>query len=95
MGEEVLITDIFRKVTKDLENMETERKVLAGMLKDVRREMKSLDGREVRLRAKIAELSQREADLSRKKLGIEENLEKTRKRLQKMAEAKRSFSESF
>ena len=96
MGDdEVLITDIFMKVTKELENLESEKRALSTMLDDVRVQIKSLDQKESEMRSEISQLMQSEVGLSKKKLELEKNMEKTRKRLQKMSEARKSISEAF
>jgi chromosome segregation ATPase len=93
--DEVLLTDIFRKVTEELKNLETEKKVINDLIKQTRKQIGSLDRREAKLRSDIAALVGKEADLSGRKLELEKKLETTRKKFEKIAAAKKSLSEAF
>jgi len=93
--DDVLITDIFRKLTEELNNLETEKKVINDLIKQTRRQIKSLDRREAKLRANISALVQKESQLSSRKMTLENKLEATRKKLQKVAVARKSLSEAF
>jgi chromosome segregation ATPase len=92
---EILITDIFRKIMQELDNLETERNVLSNLIKELRKRLVLLDRRESKLRLKIAELVKKEAKLSKRKADLEKRLDKTRDRLKKMSEAKQSLSDAF
>ncbi len=94
-GDEVLITDILRKVNEELKNLEMEKRVVADLIKQVRIQIRRLDRREAKLRADIAGLVQRESDLSGRKVRLEKRLESTRKKAEKIMAAKKSLSEAF
>jgi len=95
MTEEVLLTDILKKVNDELKNLEMEKKVINDLIKQVRRQIKTLDRKEARLRSQIAGLVQKESELSGRKVDLEKQLEKARKKFQKIYEAKKSLSEAF
>lgn len=93
--DDVLITDIFRKLTEELNNLETEKKVINDLINQTRRQIKSLDRREAKLRLNIAALVQKESQLSGRRTELEKKLERTRKKFEKIAAAKKSLSEAF
>lgn len=93
--DEVLLTDILKKVNEEMKNLETERKVINDLIKQVRGQINSLDKKEAKLRSEISSLIQREAELSGRKVELEKNLEATRKKFEKIAAASKSLSEAF
>lgn len=93
--DELLLTDIFRKVTEELKNLEMEKKVINDLIKQVRRQIRSLDRREAKLRLDIVALVHRESQLSGRKVALEKRLETTRKKFEKITAAKKSLSEAF
>jgi len=93
--DEVLLTDILKKVNEEMKNLETERKVINDLIKQVRKQINSLDKKEAKLRSEISSLIQREAELSGRKVELEKKLEATRKKFEKIAAARKSLSEAF
>jgi chromosome segregation ATPase len=92
---DVLITDIIKKVREELKNLEIEKNVVMSSLKDVGGQIRTIDKKEMQLRAKIESLVKREADMSKRKVKLEKKLESIRKKLSKLSEAQKSISQAF
>jgi len=92
---DVLITDIIRKVKEELKNLEIEKSVVMGSLKDVSIQIRDIDKREMELRSRIQTLVKKESDLSRKRVKLEKRLGDIKKKLTKVTEAQKSISQAF
>ncbi|NIO23301.1 MAG: hypothetical protein GTN38_04730 [Candidatus Aenigmarchaeota archaeon] len=93
--DDVLITDIIRKVREELKNLELEKSVVMSSLKDVGSQIRNIDKKEMELRTRIQKLVKQESELSRKRVKLEKRLGDVKKKLVKVTEAQKSISQAF
>ncbi len=96
MGEDkILITDIIKKVRGEIKNLEIEKNVISGSLKELNAQIRDLYNMEKKTRSKIESLMKKETELSQKRAELEKRLVDIKKKISKLSEAQKSISEAF